>query len=453
MSASLVAGCATEEGTRGNGNLSFGGGGGEGSCDDAMQNGTESDVDCGGGTCEGCEIGQGCRTSADCMGDLSCDPESATCTSGSCMDGVKSGDESDVDCGGTECPTCPTGGDCNEGSDCESGVCMGGACMAPSCGDGVTNGDEPCDPNDPNTPCNPDCTSPNCGDNEVGPGEDCDQGGETATCDANCTAVECGDGTLNTSAGEICDDGGETATCDGDCTPAECGDGYLNGVAGESCEDGGVETPFCDADCTVPVCGDGTVNMTAGEACDDGGESADCNADCTEATCGDGKINATAGETCDDSGESVTCDSDCTAPSCGDGVKNEAAGEECDDGNNTSNDGCDANCMSEFPPVCTTSTVGVQSGSPWVVCEASPSGAWLSHSVQGQGGTYDPLAACQSIGYSQVGNFGGNCGDVCGYCSSSTTSCSNPGPKTFTGGGKSCGQQFLCITVMWECLP
>jgi len=452
LCAGLSWGCSAEDGSRA-GNLTFGGGGGEGSCVDGMQNGAESDVDCGGAACPGCEVAQACRTTDDCVADLTCDPESGTCAAMSCTDGVANGDESDVDCGGTECPACDAGGSCTDGSDCASGVCGSGACQVPMCGDGVINGDEPCDPNDPQIPCNPDCTLGDCGDGEVSPGEDCDAGGqETIACDANCTAVECGDGTLNMTAGETCDDGGESATCDGDCTVAECGDGYLNGVAGESCENGGVESPYCDVDCTVPVCGDGVVNMTAGEACDDGGESAACNADCSVAECGDGQINTTAGETCDDSGESATCDIDCTAPSCGDGVMNETAGESCDDGNLMSDDGCDDMCQAEHPPVCYSSNVGVQSGSDWVVCEASPTGAWLSHGTQGSGGTYDPLAACQSIGYSQVGNFGGTCGNVCSYCTSGST-CMNPGAKNFTGGGTSCGANLLCVTVMWECLP
>lgn len=451
----LVMGCAVgEEGAAGS--FTIGGDGGGGSCVDGMQNGSESDVDCGGAACGPCAMGQACSLDTDCMSDLSCDVTSGICTATSCNDGVQNGDEADVDCGGIECAGCPEGTPCSEGTDCDSGMCTNGACAPGYCGDGTVNAGEACDAGgQPSTECNPDCTLTSCGDGEVNMsgGEDCDDGMETATCDADCTAVACGDGTHNTAAGEICDEGGSTANCDGDCTLPECGDGFLNPSAGEDCEDGGVETQYCDSDCTVPVCGDGNHNATAGEACDDGGESAACDADCSLAECGDGQINATAGETCDDGGESSTCDSDCTAPMCGDGVVNAAAGEECDDGGNVGGDGCDMNCQTEFPPVCTMGTAGVISGSNWVVCEASPSGAWLSHGVQGTGGTYDPLVACQSIGYGSVGSFGGNCGDVCGYCSSSTTSCSNPGPKNFTGGGTSCGTGLLCYTVMWECLP
>ena len=35
-------------------------------CDDNVQNGYETDVDCGGGTCDDCTAGQGCGTGSDC---------------------------------------------------------------------------------------------------------------------------------------------------------------------------------------------------------------------------------------------------------------------------------------------------------------------------------------------------------------------------------------------------
>src|SRR5436190_21807805 len=44
-----------------------------------------------------------------------------------CSDGVRDGDESDVDCGGA-CPLCPTGGSCMNDGDCESNQCVDGAC-------------------------------------------------------------------------------------------------------------------------------------------------------------------------------------------------------------------------------------------------------------------------------------------------------------------------------------
>ncbi|WP_437836422.1 hypothetical protein [Sorangium sp. So ce1153] len=66
----------------------------------------------------------------------------AHCKAPTCDDGVKNGDETGVDCSGG-CPRrCPDGRGCKSGKDCASGVCWAGACEPPTCKDGVDNGDE-----------------------------------------------------------------------------------------------------------------------------------------------------------------------------------------------------------------------------------------------------------------------------------------------------------------------
>lgn len=219
-----------------------------GDCQDGILNGEETDVDCGGPTCEACAPAP------------------------SCTDGILNGEETDVDCGGGVCSTCDDGQGCGSGLDCTNGVCTDGSCQSPSCGDGVVNAeDEQCDDAGDSAACNADCTAVACGDGLVNmaAGEDCDEIAETAACDEDCTLAECGDGLLNVSAGELCDDGAASAACDDDCTPAECGDGLANRAAGEACDDG-EQTATCDADCTAPMCGDALVNALAGEQCDDG---------------------------------------------------------------------------------------------------------------------------------------------------------------------------------------
>ena len=47
----------------------------------------------------------------------------------SCLDGIKNGSESDVDCGGS-CPRCADGRTCATGDDCASFRCSGGTCQA-----------------------------------------------------------------------------------------------------------------------------------------------------------------------------------------------------------------------------------------------------------------------------------------------------------------------------------
>src|SRR5205814_5704527 len=45
-----------------------------------------------------------------------------------CVDGVKNGTETDVDCGGASCPKCANGKVCSANADCSSATCSGGVC-------------------------------------------------------------------------------------------------------------------------------------------------------------------------------------------------------------------------------------------------------------------------------------------------------------------------------------
>lgn len=78
-------------------------------------------------------------------------PDGCDCEPVTCSDGVENGEETDVDCGGTVCDGCLVGEDCLLPTDCQSGVCDnednpdGGAvtwtCLS-HCDDGVLSGDE-----------------------------------------------------------------------------------------------------------------------------------------------------------------------------------------------------------------------------------------------------------------------------------------------------------------------
>ncbi len=86
--AALSYGCSDDEG----------GAFPEVSCSDAVYNGDETDLDCGG-SCAPCDDGETCEVSSDCV-SRSCD-ENATCaTPPSCDDEVQNGDETGIDCGG-----------------------------------------------------------------------------------------------------------------------------------------------------------------------------------------------------------------------------------------------------------------------------------------------------------------------------------------------------------------
>jgi len=94
------------------------------SCSDGVKNGNETDVDCGGGgACSGCAAGKVCSVGTD-------------CTSGNCVDGVCCNSLCDGFC--VRCDLSGTLGTCTniEGSDPDDEcvaqkVCSGGACVQP----------------------------------------------------------------------------------------------------------------------------------------------------------------------------------------------------------------------------------------------------------------------------------------------------------------------------------
>ena len=74
------------------------------SCTDGLLNGEETDIDCGGPQCPACNDGQKCLVGSDCLSGV-CDPSFLVCLPPSCFDGVKNDGEEGVDCGGP-CPSC-----------------------------------------------------------------------------------------------------------------------------------------------------------------------------------------------------------------------------------------------------------------------------------------------------------------------------------------------------------
>jgi hypothetical protein len=92
-------------------------------CLDHRQDGNETDADCGGGACAGCDLGQSCVLDQDCKSQA-CDAPTLTCISNQCSDHRLDGQEADVDCGGPFCTSCPVGKACRTSGDCFAGhVC------------------------------------------------------------------------------------------------------------------------------------------------------------------------------------------------------------------------------------------------------------------------------------------------------------------------------------------
>jgi len=93
-------------------------------CDDGVMNGDETDVDCGGADCPSCQAGETCNVDADCETAVCVDEVCAVAT---CDDNLKNGDETDIDCGGA-CEPCDIAHICLEPIDCASGRCVQGRC-------------------------------------------------------------------------------------------------------------------------------------------------------------------------------------------------------------------------------------------------------------------------------------------------------------------------------------
>ncbi|MEZ4368814.1 MAG: hypothetical protein R2939_21425 [Kofleriaceae bacterium] len=170
-----------------------------------------------------------------------------------------------------------------------------------------------------------------------------------------CRASRCGDGLLDPGGAEGCDEGAANAdvpgaSCRRNCQPARCGDGIVDDD--EVCDDGNVRSgDGCAGDCrSDEVCGNGLED--SGEECDDGNDVAGdgCQPGCLEPRCGDGILDAFNGETCDDgagnsAGPGAACRPNCQPGRCGDGIVD--LDEACDDGNVQSADGCSGDCLSD----------------------------------------------------------------------------------------------------------
>jgi len=232
-------------------------------CDDALPNGSETDVDCGG-SCAACENGRTCRIDSDCaLG--SC--VERTCRAAHCVDQRRGETETDVDCGGGECPRCGVHQRCAIDSDCTSNSCMNGECVATGCDDDVVDGDE---------------TDLNCGGGTCPPcrvGGRCELGGD---CDSGvclegvCSTEACGDG--------IRDPTEEGVDCGGSCPrPCDAADNCSNGEVTEAETDidcGGGTCARCaddlrcllDADCASGLCLDRICSTPCtNEGCGEGG--------------------------------------------------------------------------------------------------------------------------------------------------------------------------------------
>lgn len=201
-------------------------------CDDGVQNGVETDVDCGGTSgCEQCRVGQRCTVAADCE-NLVC--TNSFCQFAGCGDHQQNGTETDIDCGGTNCAGCANGSNCLVTGDCQSGICTDDVCQPPKCDDGLKNGDES------DVDCGGSCTTKCPTGDTCGGAADCQSG----VCNTRCQPAACGDGIKNGSETDV--------DCGGTCSPCAVG---KTCTAGTDCV-----TAVCNVTCRAPTCTDGARN-------------------------------------------------------------------------------------------------------------------------------------------------------------------------------------------------
>jgi Cys-rich repeat protein len=238
--------------------------------------------DAGGKVCDGDGHCVQCLTSADCTAGATCDTTTDTCTTPTCTDGIKDGQETDVDCGGPVCDaqdrTCANGKMCLVGPDCQSKVCTGDVCQVPTCTDGEQNGME----------TDVDCGGPLCDST----GHQCPVGDKcliaddcvSLLCDAMnlCPAPSCMDGVKN--GGETGIDCGNTAVTG--CPPCIVGQGC---VAESDCQSMHCVAGICAAaSCTDGIQDGGESDVDCGHVClklCPTGKKCVVNGDCASGVC------------------------------------------------------------------------------------------------------------------------------------------------------------------------
>ncbi len=144
---------------------------------------------CAGGTmvCDGQGHCVQCNVSGDCPFPEQCVEHA--CAGDPCQDGVQDGSETDVDCGGL-CPPCNVGQFCFSGFDCATGLCDFNVCVTHICGNSALEAEEYCDDgnNIDGDGCDSNCTATTCGNGIQSLGEECDDGNNNDGdgCSANC---------------------------------------------------------------------------------------------------------------------------------------------------------------------------------------------------------------------------------------------------------------------------
>jgi hypothetical protein len=288
-------------------------------CTDGAKDADETDIDCGGtcgATCKDTPSPQKCLVGGDCISGV-CKSATLLCQPPLCTDGVRNGNETDVDCGGAgfnghnPCPACADKKHCAKNSDCVHNACFGagpGTCV--SCSDGAKDGNETdtdcggasCDAQLKTCATGQACVAPSDCKSGYCPANTCQlrPDGNACTTSSQCLHGAC----LNvTGGGKICcssgcsDQGAASCGTNGQCKPggAACAD-YPSGTTcpGATCSGSTLTTKACNG---TGACQAGTTATCPGHLDCNGGGTA-----CSRA-CGSndssGDANCAGGYWCD----------------------------------------------------------------------------------------------------------------------------------------------------------
>jgi len=130
------------------------------SCTNQVQEGSETDIDCGG-PCAPCADLKKCAAGRDCQSKV-CGAD-GHCAPAACDDRVQNGTETAVDCGGS-CAPCAHGQGCSLATDCSSGTCAqnpdgGTSSVCGQCTVGQHATADGCAPNTVNSCCGTSCAT------------------------------------------------------------------------------------------------------------------------------------------------------------------------------------------------------------------------------------------------------------------------------------------------------
>jgi hypothetical protein len=120
-------------------------------CLDDVKNGTETDVDCGGSVCPPCGVGKSCNTASDCQTDI-CDPVTRKCLAPTPTNTPTITATATVTATPTASQTAtptvtphglPNGAGCTDPLSCASTFCVTSVCCDTACTDPLMRCDQP----------------------------------------------------------------------------------------------------------------------------------------------------------------------------------------------------------------------------------------------------------------------------------------------------------------------